>query len=159
MSQILPLKNSIGRHTSCMDGWPDLKHSASVVPSVTDTAHMTATDLSIYTSHLFVSSKHTLCSSVPSFAHPLTVRGNLHWLMVRQPTGIAETNRIQLVLLGMQNRTLVPIWQPSIGSSFSYPSALSSGWLCRRCVRQSVSSSQTRPHLVIVGVLLLALLA
>jgi hypothetical protein len=31
---------------------------------------------------------------------------------------ITETNRIHSVLIGMQNRTFVPMWQPLIGSSF-----------------------------------------
>jgi hypothetical protein len=58
-------------------------------------------------------------------AHPFdcagrsdTHRGSCSWPSL---AGLmAETNRTQLVLFGMQNRTSAPIWQPLIGSSFRY---------------------------------------
>jgi hypothetical protein len=31
--------------------------------------------------------------------------------------GITETDRMEVVLIGMQNRTFGPYWQPIIGSS------------------------------------------
>jgi hypothetical protein len=37
---------------------------------------------------------------------------------VRSACFINETNRVKSILFGIQNRTLVPIWQPHIGYSF-----------------------------------------
>jgi hypothetical protein len=50
-----------------------------------------------------------------------------------EESSITETNMIQLVLFGIQNRTLHPIWQPMIGSSFRYCRA---SLLWDRCPRQ-----------------------
>jgi hypothetical protein len=44
--------------------------------------------------------------------------GTYGWALHGLVCGITATNRIHLVLFGMQNRTFGPIWQPLIRSAF-----------------------------------------